>query len=236
MTVIGKTEKNAPYWHVTFEELKGKSHANYVLALVYLAMGQDYAYRMAKEIGKIDFEGSKALKNQTTLQPLLSRLEKGGFLLSEEELENGRKRKYFSINPKILISPNGLKPYHIPGESGLLGIADEDIKNFLDQLSNRGKDRARYLEQWNQVIGVKKWDFITFLLFMQEAANDLKMSDLSRRFSEYISEVQRLEREGRRVQVQAVTTNANLRCEDPSKCPDPDCTICPDAGIKTCWS
>lgn len=27
----------------------------------------------------------------------------------------------------------------------------------------------------------------------------------------------------------------SARCDDPMKCPDPKCKICPNAGIKTCW-
>ncbi len=32
-----------------------------------------------------------------------------------------------------------------------------------------------------------------------------------------------------------VSVDAIIRCNDPMKCPDPNCKICPNAGIKTCW-
>jgi len=32
-----------------------------------------------------------------------------------------------------------------------------------------------------------------------------------------------------------IGVNATIRCNDPMKCPDPNCEICANAGIKTCW-
>jgi len=33
----------------------------------------------------------------------------------------------------------------------------------------------------------------------------------------------------------SLTCNAIIRCNDPMQCPDPDCKICADAGLKTRW-
>lgn len=36
-------------------------------------------------------------------------------------------------------------------------------------------------------------------------------------------------------EVAGYQTGCRIRCNDPMKCPDRSCTICRDAGIKTCW-
>lgn len=33
----------------------------------------------------------------------------------------------------------------------------------------------------------------------------------------------------------SVPVSAIIRCNDPMQCPDPNCEICPNAGIKTRW-
>jgi hypothetical protein len=33
----------------------------------------------------------------------------------------------------------------------------------------------------------------------------------------------------------SVLVSAIIRCNDPMQCPDPNCKICPNAGIKTRW-
>jgi hypothetical protein len=33
----------------------------------------------------------------------------------------------------------------------------------------------------------------------------------------------------------SLTCNAIIRCNDPVQCPDPNCKICADAGLKTRW-
>ena len=66
--------------------------------------------------------------------------------------------------------------------------------------------------------GTEKYDFITFLLAMQEEANSLKLTDLTQGFHAYISEIQRLD-EKRRVHTLFLTCDAIIRCNDPMQCP-----------------
>ncbi len=204
-----------------------------MLSLLYLVLGEDYAYNMAKQFAEVSTDVN-ALKDQSQLHPLLKDLEERGFLISKKDKEDGRVHKYFSINPQILCSPNSLEVYPLPGDGGVLGIDLNDVRSFMDELGK--KDRNRYLKQWGKMRGTDKYDFITFLLAIQEEANSLKRTNLAQGIQAYISEIQRLEREKRRVHTLTLTCSATIRCNDPMRSPDPDCRICAAAGIKTRWN
>ncbi len=115
-----------------------------------------------------------------------------------------------------------------------MDISAEDINNFLKEMGK--KDRKSYLNQWNNARSINKFDYVTFLLIIQDEANSLGKSVLVRGFDAYIREIQRLERESRRVgNTSTLTCYTIIRCNDPMKCPDSNCRICANAGIKTRW-
>lgn len=219
-------------WHEAFDDAKGVNSAK-VLALLYLMLGKDYAYRIAKQFNDVS-TGINALKDQSQLQPLLKDLEKRGFLVSEKVKEDGRDRKYFSINPQILCSPNPIEEvYPLPGDGGAISIKRDDVTSFMNELAK--KDRKQYLEKWGKIRGTYKYDFVTFLLTVQEEANSANRTGLAQGIQAYISEIQRLERERRRVLTTHLTCTMAMLCDDPMQCSDPDCGLCAASGIKTRW-
>ena len=232
MTVIGRAKRGNLHWHEAFEENVSGSKPAKVFSLLYLAMGEDYTYNMVKEFKDTPID-VKALKDPNQLQPILKSLEESEFITSRKDHVDGRERKYYSLNPQILRNPDGSELYQLPGGMDHLDISMEYINDFLEELGK--KDRKRYLNQWNSARGINKFDYITFLLTMQEEANGLGKSALVRGFDAYIREIQRLEHESRRVKTLTYAIRATVRCNDPMKCPDSSCKICDNAGIKTRW-
>jgi DNA-binding MarR family transcriptional regulator len=232
MTVIEKVRWGNLYWHEAFEENVIGPNAAKVFALLYLVMGEDYTYNMAKQFKNTSI-AFKALKDPNQIQPILKSLEENKFIVSRKDLVDGRERKYYSLNPQILHNPDGSDSYQLPNGGGHLDISEEDINDFLKDMDK--KDRKRYLDQWNSARGINKFDYITFLLTIQEEANVLGKSVLVRGFDAYIREIQRLERESRRVRTLTLAVDAIIRCNDPMKCPDSNCKICNNAGIRTRW-
>jgi transcriptional regulator len=69
------------------------------LILAVLQAGPSYGYAIAKELNARS-EGILAL-GEGTLYPVLHRLEEEGLLASKWRLaDNGRRRKYYRLNPK----------------------------------------------------------------------------------------------------------------------------------------
>ena len=231
MTVIGRAKKGNLHWHEAFEENVRGFNAAKVFALSYLAMGKDYTYNMAKQFKDTSI-AFKALKDPNQLQPILKDLAEMGFLTSRSDIVDGRERKYYSLNPQIFRNPDGSEIYHLP-RGGYLDICEEDINDFLNEMSKM--DRKRCINRWNETQGIHKFDYITFLIIMKEEAEALGKSILVRGFDAYMGEIQRLERESRRVRTLTLAVSAIIRCNDPMKCPDSNCKICSNAGIRTRW-
>jgi hypothetical protein len=231
MTVIGRAKKGNLHWHEAFEENVSGSKPAKVFSLLYLAMGEDYTYNMVKEFKDTSIN-VKALKDPNQLQPILKSLEESEFITSRKDHVDGRERKYYTLNPQILRNPDGSEIYHLP-RRGYLDISEEDINDFLEEMGK--KDRKPYLNQWNNTRGINKFDYITFLLTIQEEADVLGKNVLVHGFDAYIREIQRLEHESRGVKTLTCAVSAIIRCNDPMKCPDSNCKICNNAGIRTRW-
>lgn len=190
MTAKQTPEKPSRYWHEAFESIKGRNDVK-VHLLLHLLHGEDYAYNIAKFCSGSSIE-LNPLCDQSQIQPILSDMEKKGFLLSRKP-PSVRKIKYFLINPAILQSP-APGPYHIPidGEDVVFSIREEDIKKFFAALK---KVNRTYPAQ----SGTTKFDFVTFLIAVGEKAKGLGFEDLGKSIDTYIAEVGRLEREKRRI-------------------------------------
>lgn len=209
MTVIDEKGERG-YWHEVFDNVKGSPIAK-TLALLYLSMREDYAYNIAAQFKKLPIN-VKALKDQSQLQPILKDFEEKSFLVSRKEKIDGRDRKYFFINPQILYSPDGTENYPLLNK-GSLGISYDDIKVFLCDLSQT--DCEKYLKGWDKSANVlqrstEKYDFITFLLALQEEARIHNRVSLAQGFDAYIVEIQRLEREKRREHILTSTIKAHI--------------------------
>jgi len=230
MTVIGRAMEDNSYWHEAFETAKGPNPAK-VFALSYLSIGEDYTYNMAKQFKDKSIK-FKALIDPNQLHPILKDLEQMKFLTSRNDIIDGRERKYYSLNPEIFRNPDGSKLYHFP-RIGYLDISKEDIHDFLKEMGKQ--DRKLCINRWSKTHVIKKFDYITFLILMKEEAEALGKSILVRGFDAYISEIQRLEREIGKVRAITSAFDTVIRCNDPMKCPDSNCRICANSGIKTRW-
>jgi len=63
--------------------------------LYHAAKGPIYGAEMARELGRHGYDISPG-----TLYPTLHGLERSGYLISEERVVAGRRRKYYRITPK----------------------------------------------------------------------------------------------------------------------------------------
>jgi len=212
MTVIRASESDKVYWHEVFEELKGRNSSK-VLVLSFIAMGEDYSYNIAMQFknASLDF---KALKDPNQLQPILKELEENGFLTSRVETVDGRDRRYYSINPHVIYSPDGSKPHILVLNRKRLEIAEETVHKFLKGMETKKKEGYFdwYFERWHSI---KRFDFITFLHFLQEEAMAQKNSELVSHFEAYINEIIRLQQDQRRVEMNSTTYKMSAQLVDP---------------------
>jgi DNA-binding PadR family transcriptional regulator len=66
------------------------------LVLSILNEGEDYGYSIIKKV--MSASDNQLKWKEGSLYPVLSKLEKNGLVNSYIKIENGRKRKYYSIN------------------------------------------------------------------------------------------------------------------------------------------
>jgi hypothetical protein len=88
-----------------------------VLLLMYLSLGKDHGYRMAKILRngiseKNGWDASRieifrSIRDRSQLQRILNRMEEQNLLLSEKGIP-----KFFRLNPEILRNPNGSAKYY----------------------------------------------------------------------------------------------------------------------------
>lgn len=199
MTANQKTEKTLRYWHEVFKTIKGRNEVK-VYLLLHLLHGSDYAYNIAKFYRESNI-GLSPLGDPSQLQPILSEMEKEGFLSSKKSEASVRPRRYFSINPAILQSPTGNSPYHLP--EGALSIQEKDLKELFAAMEKEKRiDPAQF--------GITKFDFVTFLLAVSEKAKYLGFTSLGQSMDAYLAEVDRLEREKRRINSLEYHMKANI--------------------------
>ncbi len=76
------------------KELTGASTIPIILSV--LSKGENYGYAIIKQVA--EFSGGKLAWSEPMLYPVLHRMEKQGLIKAEWRiLDNGRKRKYYSI-------------------------------------------------------------------------------------------------------------------------------------------
>lgn len=114
-------------WSDVIMEFKAKPPEGYgvvpSLLLMYLSLGEDYGYNMAKVLKEgISKENGwdeeqiktfRSITNRPRLQIELNRMRNKNLLLSNEILPKAKEtRKYFRLNPAVLRNPGGSKVYH----------------------------------------------------------------------------------------------------------------------------
>lgn len=158
------------------------------LALMYLALGMDHPYNMARNFGSIlPKDKFSILKYPNKLSVLLRDMEKKALLIKEPDKKVGRgPRSIYKINSNII---------QYTGDFGeALDIPPELIKDFLAWLEKsyaEDEKRKEFIKEW---ISIEQLDFITFLMFLKREALKWESSlgdraivrdDLSRVIEEY---------------------------------------------------
>jgi hypothetical protein len=79
---------------------------------------------------------------------------------------------------------------------------------------NNGEEEylGDYFKKWSSI---KKFDFITFLEFLKTEAGKKNRQDLAQHFDAYITEINRYERDGRRIK--GIELNASMILAPPSE-------------------
>ena len=120
------TENGRNMWFDKVAEFKAKTSGSFGVVpnflLMYLTLGEDYASSMVKTISKgmstkngwndSQIETFRSIRDRSLLQRILTKMEEKEFLLSRMEKVNGRKRKYFRLNPEVLRNPDGSEIYY----------------------------------------------------------------------------------------------------------------------------
>jgi hypothetical protein len=108
-------------WSDKITRFKAKPHGSHgfvpVLLLMYLSLGEDYGYRMAKTLKngiseKNGWDASQieifdSVRDRSQLQRTLNKMKEQNLLLSD-----GISPKFFRLNPEILRNPDGSATYY----------------------------------------------------------------------------------------------------------------------------
>ena len=142
-----------------------------IILLMYLSRGKDYPYNIAKTFRSIDglnLQGIKLLSHASKLSSLLLKMKKDGLLIQVPDTIHLKERTYYELNPIIISSPvfllsdrdhmNKEKSFEIPIDM---------IKIFLSWLTESNKKEE--IESWSQI---KRFDFLTFIMFLQRKAKE----------------------------------------------------------------
>jgi hypothetical protein len=157
------------------------------LVLLYLSLGKDFPYNMAKsfninltrETGWDEgvLEYVKKLKDKNQLSVLMKEMEEKGLLISEKETK-GRRKRFYRINPKIIYRAETTEAEWKFGFAGIETIVrykekedPEEINKLLNALEKQ--DRCVYYYKWNYL---HSYDFIGFLDFLMQEAKEFNLT------------------------------------------------------------
>lgn len=162
---------------------KEKDHGTYsqfsvVMLLIYLAFGRDYSYNIADYFNYLSNIGIKKRGRSSTLWhsgktgTLLNKMSEDELVTVSEETVNGRLRKYYKLNPKILRSP--LKEGTYFDEEGLVfDIPLDLIERYLSYLEKyegkyfkSGCERRDEIFQRSLIPDIV--DYFTFLYLLED--------------------------------------------------------------------
>ena len=142
--------------------------ASVVLSLMYLLLGVDYPYNMAKNFQlalALENRGTNILKYPGKLASLLKEMEEKELIIGVPDRRvGGTPRNLYRLNPLIIHSPR-LEEVELNIEISLASIGE--LLVWLENLYSSDKDRKYFIINWSFI---EKFDFITFLLCLKEAA------------------------------------------------------------------
>lgn len=214
------------YWYEIISEYKAKTPDSYgavpTLILMYLSMGPDYGYHMAKQFtdrislkngwNEYQIETFQSIRQRPQLQIILNAMEKDNLLLSELKVSHKRrKQKYFRLNPAILHNPIGsevhrrtrnLEFHPFPNiircpkcGTEINPPADDYILEIPESEVN---DLLLRLAKKKKEDYFQKWSkeknfrFVTFLSFLKTEALEFNMNDLAFLLDQCILEIAKM--------------------------------------------
>ena len=157
------------------------------LVLLYLSLGKDFPYNMAKSFSSnLTVENGwdeeiqeyvKKLKDKNQLSVLMKEMEEKGLLVSEKE-QKGRRKRFYKINPIIIYISETTETEREARDFclDLIFRGDrvkkdpEEIEKLMDALENQ--DCKFYYKKWNKM---NFYDFISFLNFLEQEAIGFKL-------------------------------------------------------------
>lgn len=161
-----------------------------VSLLMYLVMGEDWPYNMAKNFeilseGPLNrHTGLGILKHPSNLGYLLEEMEKDGLVIGRRDEMEVRRHHYYRLDPNIFRSPiSGSENRKSNGS--IFEIPLEMINKFLKLQSYNNYYRKMYIKSWEYIA---EFEFLTFMIFVKDIIEEHSpMLDLIEKY------IQRLE-------------------------------------------
>jgi hypothetical protein len=141
-----------------------------IIILIYLALGEDYPFQIAKVFGGsalTKMPRGSPLKNSNKTGQLLNKMKEDGFLnlLADEE----DSKKPYKINPEIVRSPARGVPYR-KADGNVFDIPIELLVRFFTWLKETYNEEERKIPFVKALEKVRVFDYITFLMFLRDRA------------------------------------------------------------------
>jgi len=162
--------------------------------LMYLTLKEDYAYKMAFQFSKYLTEKNgwkqelvedfKSLKDQSQLQPILSQMEKDKFLTSRKRKEGGRPRRYFRINPAVLLNPCEHSTQYVSDIYGAINVSEDQIARLLQKLEERFSETHSIKPSSESTL-----EFKDVIYFIMKNARDVGMHEIANTLFTYWQEI-----------------------------------------------
>jgi hypothetical protein len=198
------------YWHKKIRKLKIHSlskvghNKRYAikedvasLILLYLLLGKDYTYNMAKEFSrnlttekgwkKEQINLLRSVKEQSQLQPILKLMSKKKFLIESKLDSEGRSRICYEVNPAIIVAPYYSDTYdseYISEIYGPIKIPEDQIRQLLQKMEE--KSREAYFRKWSDIPNLK---FDAFLGEVKDEAREHEMHEMVIELIHYLNEI-----------------------------------------------
>jgi len=190
------------------------SQSSVVILLIYLTFGEDHPYHIAdyfrnSSIKALHGEKIPYSSNLTTAKvgTLLNKMKEDELVTVTEAIINGRLRKAYSINPRILQSP--IKSESCSKHEDLSIVDLDSIADFVSEMEkynceNEARNRIFKTYHLPDVV-----NYFTFMFFIESEATNLELrmayidnpwdpdltrinSHFIRQISKYISEMKKL--------------------------------------------
>jgi hypothetical protein len=158
-----------------------------VSILMYLIMGEDWPYNMAKNFEVLSdgplsrLSGIGILTHPSNLGYLLEKMETDGLVIGRWNEIEVRRHHYYRLNPSILKSPSC--SVYQKSDGSIFEIPLELIDKFLISLSYDDGNRKKMIKSWEYIT---KFEFLSFMIFVEDLTKEDPKSMPYTHIEEYI--------------------------------------------------